>query len=214
MKTVYFISGLGADSRSFGFLDLSFCDARFVQWIAPAYNETLASYAMKMFDSINDENATIVGMSFGGMLATEMAKRYPNTKVIVIASAKTHLEIPPYLRFWRHFPIYKLHNQRIKNYSGGFALRILGAKGVEQKKIQQQIMKDHDAAFIRWASGAIVNWNNTTVPNNVVHIHGSADKLLPYRYVKADYTIKNGEHVMVLDQAEEVSLLLKMLIAG
>jgi pimeloyl-ACP methyl ester carboxylesterase len=214
MKTVYFISGLGADSRSFGFLDLSFCDVRFVQWINPAYNETLVSYAERMFESINDENATIVGMSFGGMLATEMAKRHPNLKVIVIASAKTHLEIPAYLRVWRHFPLYKLHTQRIKNYSAGFVLKILGAKGVEQKKVQQQIMKDHDPAFIRWASGAIVNWNNTIVPTNVVHIHGSADKLLPYRYVKADYTINKGEHVMVLDQAEEVSVLLKMLIAG
>lgn len=212
MKKVYFIPGLGADSRSFGFLDLSFCDTQFVQWIKPKPNETLPSYAERMYTSINDENATIVGMSFGGMLATEIAKNHPNTKVIVIASAKTYLEIPAYLRMWRYFPVYKFHTNTIKNYSAGFVLSILGAKGVEQKKLQQEIMRDHDSAFIRWAIGAIVSWNNTVVPKNVIHIHGNADKLLPYRYVKADYTINEGEHVMVMDLAEEISALLKRLV--
>jgi hypothetical protein len=115
---------------------------------------------------------------------------------------------------WRHLPVYKLHTNRIKNFSAGFVLRILGARGTEQKRVQQQIMKDHDPAFIRWATGAIVNWRNTIVPKNVIHIHGSADKLLPYRYVKADHTINNGEHVMVMDKAEEVSVLLRLLITA
>jgi pimeloyl-ACP methyl ester carboxylesterase len=212
MKKVYFIPGLGADSRSFGFLDLSFCDGQFVKWIKPHPKEKLSSYAERLFECINDEEATIVGLSFGGMLATEIAKGHPQTKVIIIASSKTHLEIPNYLRFWRHFPIYKLHSNRIKNSAGGFVLSILGAKGVEQKKLQLDIMKDSNPAFTRWAMDAIVNWNNTVVPKNIVHIHGSADKLLPHRYVKADYTIKDGEHVMIMDRAQEVSQLLKQLI--
>jgi hypothetical protein len=146
------------------------------------------------------------------MLATEIAKIHPRTNVIIIASSKTYLEIPGYLRFWRHFPIYKFHSKKIKTSVGSFVLSILGAKGDEQKKLQLQIMKDSDTAFTRWAMNAIVNWRNNTVPPNVVHIHGTADKLLPYRYVKADYAIKNGEHVMVMDRAEEISQLLKQLI--
>lgn len=212
MQKVHFIPGLGADSRSFGFLDLSYCDAGFVKWITPNPKEKLASYAERLFECIGDEEAAIVGLSFGGMLATEIAKAHPLTKVIIIASSKTHLEIPGYLRLWRHFPIYKLHSNRIKNSAGGFVLNVLGAKGAEQKKLQLQIMKDSDPAFTRWAMGAIVNWNNTVVPKNIIHIHGTADKLLPYRYVKADYAIKDGEHVMIMDRAEEVSQLLKQLI--
>ena len=212
MKKVYFISGLGADSRSFGFLDLSFWDAQFIRWITPSPDETLASYAEKLFASINDEQATIVGLSFGGMLATEIAKKHPGTKVIIIASSKTHLEIPLYLRFWRHFPIYKFHSSRTKNYAGQFVLSILGTKGIEQRKVQQQIMKDSDPLFTRWAIHAILHWNNTVIPKNVIHIHGTADRLLPYRYVKADHVINNGEHVMIMDKAEEISELLKRLI--
>jgi len=214
MKKVYFIAGLGADGRSFGFLDLSFCEPQFMQWIVPAPGETLPSYAEKLFQSINDENATIVGLSFGGMVATEIAKKHPGTNVILVSSAKTHLEIPGYLRFWRHLPVYKLHTQKMQQYTGSFVLNMLGARGPEQKKVQQQILKEGDAAFTRWAMHAIVNWKNVDVPKNVIHIHGTADVLLPYRYIKADHTIKKGAHVMIMDLADEVSALLKKLITA
>lgn len=212
MQKVYFISGLGADSRSFGFLDLTFCDPQFIQWITPSRNDTLESYAEKLFESINDEKAVIAGLSFGGMLATEIAKKHPDTKVFIIASAKTYFEIPRYLRFWRHFPIYNLHSRNTKNYTGRFVLNILGTKGAEQRKVQQKIMSDSDPLFTRWAINAILNWKNNVIPQNVTHIHGTADKLLPFRYVKADYIITKGEHVMIMDEAEEVSALLKKLI--
>lgn len=212
MQKVYFIPGLGADSRSFGFLDLSFCDPQFIQWIEPAINDTIESYAEKLFASINDEKAVIVGLSFGGMLATEMAKKHPDTKVFIIASAKTYFEIPRYLRVWRYFPVYNFHSAKTKNYTGQFVLNILGTKGAEQRKVQQQIMIDSDPSFTRWAIHAILHWNNTVIPKNLIHIHGAADKLLPKRFVKADYIINQGEHVMIMDKAEEVSALLKKLI--
>lgn len=214
MQKVYFISGLGADSRSFGFLDLSFCEPHFIQWIAPSANETLASYAEKLFASIGNEKAVIVGLSFGGMLATEIAKAHPNTKVIIIASAKTYFEIPRYLRFWRYFPVYNIHSHKTKKYGGGLILNILGTKDAEPRKLQQQIMRESDPVFTRWAIHAILNWRNTVVPKNVVHIHGAADKLLPNKYVKADYIIEAGQHVMIMDKAQEVTELLKKLIAN
>lgn len=212
MKKVYFISGLGADKRSFGFLDLSFCEPHFINWITPAADDTLASYAEKLFRCINDETATIVGLSFGGMLATEIAKKHPATKVILVSSAKTFREIPGYLRFWRHVPVYKLHSHRLRNSAGPIVLSIIGTKGQEQKKVQREILNDSDPVFLKWAMDVIVKWDNDTVPKNVTHIHGTADKLLPYRYVKADYTVPHGEHVMIMDHPEEISKLLRELI--
>lgn len=211
MNKVYFISGLGADKRSFGFLNLSFCKAQFVEWLTPLPNETLSSYAARLFTSINDEEATIVGLSFGGMLATEMAKQHPKAKVIIISSAKTYREVPAYLRFWRYFPVYKFFsNNRMKD-SGKLVLKILGAKGAEQIKVQHEILNSSDPSFTRWAMNAILTWDNTDVPANVVHIHGTADKLLPYRFVKAHYPITNGEHLMIMDNADEISALLTTL---
>lgn len=211
MKKVYFIPGLGADKRSFGFLNLAFCDAQFVEWLTPLPNETLPAYAARLFGSINDEEATIVGLSFGGMLATEMAKQHPKTRVIIISSAKSYLEIPGYLRFWRRFPVYKYFSGGTLKYSGKIVLKILGAKGIEQQKVQHEIIKSSNPAFTRWAMDAIVKWQNKDIPKNVVHIHGTGDRLLPFRSVKADHPVAGGEHVMIMDKAEEISTLLKQL---
>lgn len=75
-----------------------------------------------------------------------------------------------------------------------------------------QIIADSDMNFVKWAIDAILRWKNSGIPPNLVHIHGTADALLPYRFVKADYTIMNGKHVMPLDKHEEISRLLKKLV--
>ena len=213
MKKIYFIPGLGADKRVFNFLDLSFCEPIFIDWIKPLKDETLPSYALRLFETIQDEESYVVGVSFGGMLTTEIAKKHPLVKAIIISSAKTYLEIPRYLRFWKSFPIYKWHSNRNKTFLGKFILNILGSKGEKQKQLQLQILADSDPAFTRWATDAILKWDNLISPPNVIHIHGTADKLLPYKYVKSDYTIMGGEHVMIMDKAEEISALLKKLIS-
>ncbi|MBI5856008.1 MAG: hypothetical protein HZB42_00005 [Sphingobacteriales bacterium] len=88
----------------------------------------------------------------------------------------------------------------------------LGPKGDKQKKIFREILKDSDPGFIKWAIHSIMHWNNSTIPENVIHIHGTADRLLPYRLVTANYTVNKGTHLMILNNPEEISRLLKKLI--
>lgn len=80
------------------------------------------------------------------------------------------------------------------------------------KKLLHQIIRESDIRFVRWAISAILHWKNMTIPGNIIHVHGSADKLLPCRYVKADYVIEGGTHVMTLDKHPEISRLLQQLI--
>lgn len=89
---------------------------------------------------------------------------------------------------------------------------ILGAHQKDQEQLLRQVIRESDMDFVKWAIEAILYWNNKEVPPNLVHIHGNADKLLPVKRVKADYTIDGGTHVMTLDHAGEVSVLLKKLI--
>jgi pimeloyl-ACP methyl ester carboxylesterase len=212
MKKVYFISGLGADKRVFSFLDLSFCEPVFIDWIEPHKKESLESYALRLRNKIPEHNPIVVGISFGGMLATEMAKADPNIKAIIISSNKTAGEFPKYIRAAKYFPFYKWLPGKMMNHSAYFLKWVLGRNGKEQKKVLLSIIRDTDARFAKWCITAILNWKNKTVPKNLVHIHGTADKLLPYRLVKADYTIKGGNHVMPMDSHKEISALLKKLI--
>ena len=212
MKKVYFISGLGADKRIFSLLDLSFCEPVFIDWITPVKNESLESYALRLRKQIPEEAPWIVGISFGGMLTVEIAKADPSVHAIILSSNKTKKEFPPYFRTGLYLPLYKWSPARL---SKKFTLRtsfLLGGTNDAEKKLLYQIIRESDIHFVRWAISAILRWKNMTIPGNIIHVHGTADKLLPPRYVKADYMIEGGTHVMTLDKHPEISQLLKQLI--
>ena len=214
MQTVYFISGLGADKRTFSFLDLSFCNPAFIDWLVPLPKETMAAYAGRLRAVINEEKPIIVGLSFGGMLVTEMAKADLNLKAIIISSNKMASEFPFWLRMGKWIPVYKWVPDLFYTYCSLVTSWFLGAKGKEEKKVLRKIIADTDIHFTKWAIEAIMLWDNNTIPQNLIHVHGTADKLLPYMFVKPDHTVKSGEHLMIMDKAQEVSALLKRIIAG
>jgi hypothetical protein len=77
-----------------------------------------------------------------------------------------------------------------------------------------QIIRETDIDFAKWAVDAILHWKNKGLPGRIVHIHGTADKILPYRLVKPDYTIPGGTHVLAMNWHREISSLLRKLVLG
>ncbi len=214
MKKVYFISGLGADERSFSFLDLSFCEPVFINWLEPKPKETLEAYAMRIKATITEPAPTIVGLSFGGMLATEIAKADSSAKVIIISSNKTTTEFPFWLKTGKYFPIYKWMPDKTFTTTKLGIYWFMGAKTDAEKAAIKAIVSDAKVDFYKWAIGAILHWQNTTRPKNVFHIHGSADKTLPFFLTKSvDVRIKGGEHLMIMNKATEISALLSKKIS-
>jgi pimeloyl-ACP methyl ester carboxylesterase len=212
MQRVYFISGLGADKRAFSLLDLSFCEPVFVEWIQPHSHESLENYAARLRSLMPDEHPTVVGISFGGMLATEMARLDPALKAIIVASNKSAGEFPFYLRVGKYIPLYKwIPGSLIKKNRFQW---IFGARGPAQKELLKTIMADLDPAFTKWAIEAILKWKGKSVPTNVTHIHGTSDRLLLFRYVKADFSIPGGTHLLSLNMPGELSSILKKLLCG
>ncbi|HVX27560.1 MAG TPA: alpha/beta hydrolase [Parafilimonas sp.] len=213
MKTIYCIPGLGADEKCFQYLDLSFAETVFINWIQPFANETLHHYAMRIKQHfIHEKDPVIFGLSLGGMIAVEIAKAMPSAKVVIISSAKTKNEIPFYWKMFQYIPVYKIlpewsvkHRSRIRNY-------FLGTKKRRTKKYINDVALHADIKFYRWAIGAILTWQNETLTSNITHIHGTDDKLLPFRFIKADVAVNNGGHLMIIDNAEEISKLVKSIV--
>ncbi len=215
MKTLYCITGLGADEKVFKYLDLSFVNPVFIDWLTPLANETLQSYATRIKEKyIHELNPLIFGLSLGGMIAVEIAKSIPSAKVIIISSAKTKNEIPFYWKAFKYMPVYKIlpewsvkQNLLVRNY-------FVGAKNHAAKYYIKHVAKHSDIKFYRWAIEHIITWENETVPSNIIHIHGTNDKLLPYKFLKADIPVNNGGHLMVIENAEEISALIKNIIVN
>ncbi len=62
-----------------------------MDWIEPLKNESLKNYAQRISNKITSDNPTLIGLSFGGILAVEISKILKLQKVILISSAKTNM---------------------------------------------------------------------------------------------------------------------------
>ena len=107
-KPIYLISGLGADERVFQNLDFGRLKPTFIKWIEPIKNETNEEYALRLSEQFDTNKPIILGVSFGGMIAIEIAKQIDYQQVILISSAKTKAEIPIIYRILGRLKLHKL----------------------------------------------------------------------------------------------------------
>lgn len=208
-KELYIFSGLGADERVFQNLDFSDFSTTFIKWIIPHEDEAIENYATRLLDQISTTKPTLIGLSFGGIMAIEVAKQIDTKKVIVIASAKTKNEIPFYYRFAGKLGLHKLLPIRLLKSSNFITNWFFGTSSEFDKLLLKQILKDTDPTFLKWAIGKIVLWKNLSPPKNIFHIHGTSDRILPLIFVKSNFKVKNGGHLMTLNQEKELNQILR-----
>ncbi|MBB5645518.1 alpha/beta fold hydrolase [Pedobacter cryoconitis] len=206
-KTVYFISGLGADRRAFRKLifppDFELIH---LEWISPHPNESLADYAARLALSIDTSVPFyLVGLSFGGMLATEIAKELNPVHTFLISSTTSFKGLPWYYRAAGKLRLQKLVPVSLLKKGNGIGLKLLGAKTPEEITLLKQLVTASDPYFMKWALTCILEWRNTERPVNLTHIHGTADNILPFRFTtKPDIIIKGGGHFMVYANATAI----------
>jgi esterase/lipase len=211
-KNVYVLSGLGADERVFQKLDLSDYNTTFIKWILPEQNESIEKYASRLLEQIKSEKPILVGLSFGGIMATEIAKQIETEKIILISSAKSKHEIPFYYHLIGSIKLHKLIPTKFLKKSNWITNWIFGTKSDFEKKLLKQILIDTNESFLKWAIDKIIYWKSSTIHLNTFHIHGTSDKILPIAFVHYDHKIKQGGHFMVLNKYEELGSVLNKAI--
>jgi pimeloyl-ACP methyl ester carboxylesterase len=202
---IFLFSGLGADYRAFQNLNLPGYDLVYINWIDPQHAETMAHYASRIKDQITTPEPIIIGLSFGGMIAVELAKQMPVKKLVLISSAKTKDDLAAGSSFFFKWKLYKIIPGAFLKQSNFIVNNMFGTTNEKDKRILSEILEDSDPKFFRWAMDNIVHWKNETIPPHLIHIHGTADKIIPYAAVKADYSIEGGGHLMVLNRADTIS---------
>lgn len=204
---VYFISGLGADRRAFKKLSLPpHWSVHHLDWIEPKEKETLNQYAQRLSLLIDPGQPFIlVGLSFGGMVASAMANYIHPEKIILISSIGTPGELPWYFRLAGRIGLHKLIPSKILTKPNRVLDWIFGARSESEKRLLGAIISDTNPRFIRWSLNAITSWEKSSRPPGIFHIHGSRDKILPVRFTKPNIVIRNGSHFMVWTKAGEVS---------
>ncbi|HEY9007833.1 alpha/beta fold hydrolase [Ohtaekwangia sp.] len=212
MKDLYLLSGLGADRRVFDFLDLSGYRTTCIEWVEPAQSETIETYAQRLLDQITVGNPILVGVSFGGMIAIEIGKLIKTEQIVLISSAKTRADIPAYYRFMGLIRFNRLMPRGQFKKLTGIAAWFFSVSSAQERSLLNKIICQTDEAFLEWAIEQIVRWKNKTVPANVILIHGTSDRLLPFS--QADYTISQGGHFMVVNRSQEISMILRKVLCS
>lgn len=204
-KVIYCIPGLGADERIFSRLSIQGYQLKFLNWIGPVPGETLHEYARRMAGGIEDAAPVLLGVSFGGMVAIEIAKIVPASKVIIVSSVKCTAELPAWMKWLGAFRVNKL--VPIKNYR--FTERFRNYRlGISQKddiELVNSYRRNADLTIVKWSIHQILNWKNRDYPDTIFHIHGEKDKIFPVRGIKPTHIIKGGTHMMILNRAAEIS---------
>jgi len=211
----YFVSGLGADKRIFSKLKLDqSINIIHIDWIQPIKNEPLTNYAKRLSMAIDVSKPFILlGVSFGGMIAVEMAKTLNPVCTIIISSTVLSNNLPSLYQFAGRLQLIKVVPSWLIKASNKLTQNFFfGIKSDTEKKLLSMIIKDTDTKFLKWAIGSILSWRNDQKPERLYHIHGTNDKILYSKNAKPDFVIDNGTHFMVYQNAKEISEIIDKLV--
>lgn len=207
---VYFVSGLGADERVFAKLKLDpSLNVKYIKWVRPLKKETLQHYAARLTKQIDTSQPfQLVGLSFGGVVASEMADVACPEQVTLISSMSTGVPLSRFYQLMIRFFLASPLSVPLLKSANRLTYRYFGADTPELKTLLKNILHDTDGKFFKWAITRMSGWNRKERVENLFHIHGTADKLIPIVIVKPDFVIEDGGHLMVYAQADQISKVL------
>lgn len=205
MKNIYCISGLGADERIFKHLHVPQATFIHLPWLPFDEHETMQTYAAKMATQIHEQEPILIGLSFGGMLVSEISQQIPIRKGFLISSAKNKNELPDLSAIitflLQHglvpFNLFKIPNRVL--------FEKFGATTDDEKKLLSDILKDTQSDYLRAAFKVILQWNSTSMPQHSIHIHGTHDRIIDPTYVHPNYWIQDGSHMMIWNRSKEIA---------
>lgn len=209
MGQIYCISGFGADARAFSNLNFGDRAVKFLPWEIPSHLETLPEYTKRFIKQMDQPDPILVGLSFGGMVSIEISKQIPVKKILLISSVKTAAEMPWYFRMAGKSRINKIIPLKPYSFLEPLENYNLGIETEEEKILVREYRKNINPTYSNWAINQIINWRNTSKPENVIHIHGSNDHIFPVKNIQATYIIKGGGHFMVMNRAREMNEIIK-----
>ena len=211
---VYLIPGQGADARQFQRLDLDRkFEIRNIEYFTPEKSWKMKDFAQALSQQIDTSSKyIIIGVSLGGMLATEMGEFLNPEKIILISSAKCRDELPGRYTFQKTIPINKLIPKGMIQWGAKLLQPIVEPASKKDRQVFLDMLNDKDPLFLKRTVEMIIQWERDEYRNDIVHIHGDNDHTLPSKNVAYNYLIQNGSHMMVYTRADEISALVNKIL--
>ncbi len=156
-----------------------------------------------------NESINLLGVSFGGIMAQELAKVISCKKLIIVSSVKSKREYNSLLKLAWFIRIDKIIPGNLLKWFGKImSPYFFGLRVKEEKEMLRSIMDDTDIHFLRWAIEKIMNWKGN-YQQEIYHIHGSADRIFSVRRIGDYEPIREGGHLMIYNRADEINRLIE-----
>lgn len=210
---ILLLTGMTPDRRIFDRMLPLLPTAFVVDWIRPMRYESIRDYATRLGQSIPRDDSTIVcGVSFGGIVAQELASSINAKVCVLISSVRSPDELPPWFRVFRALGprtaemgmstigvLSSLWPRRLRTQGTWRLLQLASTSG----------------AWHRWATAAVLSWRQCSEDNPipVFQIHGDRDRTFPIRYIDADYVVQGGGHILPFTHGKEVAEKLRQIAA-
>jgi pimeloyl-ACP methyl ester carboxylesterase len=209
--TVYFFPGQGSDERLFSKIKLdSNFKSVYINYPVPGEGVSLAEYAKLLSSQIDTtEKYAFIGVSMGGMICSELCDYMKPEKVIIISSAKCSDELPFRYRFQKSFALNKIVPQDMIKWGAQFLQPIVEPDRNVDAETFKSMLASKNPEYYKRTVDMVLNWDKKNYDKKIIHIHGTNDHTIPFRNVKADYSLKDGSHMMTLTRGEEINEIIK-----
>jgi len=213
---LYLIPGTGADERLFHALDLSDFDTVNIALPVPLKKESMHEYSLRIAQDQIDTTRpfALLGVSLGGMVATELADELNPKAVIIIASAKTGDEIPSSYHLARYLPIHYLVGGKTMRWFTKKVQPTFEPMEVDQRELFIDMLYGKDPDFLKGAVRLMVDWDRKKIPQGIIHIHGEHDHTIPYKNIAPTHSVVDAGHMLTYSMPEVVEGVLEQAVMG
>ena len=212
------IPGLGFTPAVFGRLDLGQPVSHWA-WDEPQPSETLSDYARRVAPSFGPEDGTpiaLIGHSFGGILAQEIAQQRSIQAVILVSSMKSRREIPLAMRAAAPLRIQHLFHRQTTLATLPLWGPWFGYDDPTERELFRTMVSQQSNRTLQWQLRELSRWQGVDLHGTTLDaFHGDRDKTLPFRKIQEPVArIPGGNHMMVFGRAEELNPLLRTCLQG
>jgi pimeloyl-ACP methyl ester carboxylesterase len=209
--------GLGADPRMFAAQQSAFGDdLECPDWLAPGPDETFDDYACRWAQQLeakpgDDRPLFLGGVSFGGMVAMQIAQHLSPTAVILIGSCRSRNAKPPRWQVARRvgdlIPDWMLGRRTLA--AAALWVSLLDQLDGPHRSLLMSMAGDSEPELIRWSGHACADWgfDPADVPGfpPIHQIHGRLDAIIPLHHGDPDHVIPDGRHIILFSHRQTVN---------
>ncbi len=206
--------GLGTDEKIFEYLRLH-AQLKPIPWKVPDPKDDMASYARRLFQDFNpQEPYAFLGVSFGGMLATELHHQCNPLFTVLVSSVQCSADLPMWMSSLRNNPfLWKMPDSFFKP-PFNLVKKAVGIKNPRHQVYFKGFYENTSAQFFKRSMKIITGWQRKSVTkDNLIQIHGDKDKLFPVENMISPNYVLKGSHFLIISGAKGISEIINQEIA-